>query len=329
MLCLAGTLTVLVESAGAVEYMQNVDGVTINSQNDFNHFMTFKSWQAKALEEMNDLGKSKSFITNPYYKESILKVISKAIADCLWERNEFAKFWKNHRENFNSTSEDKKQKPLYLIDNFVEFDVTPSKLTYKREHWNAFILYNLLNVLLNSDYRCADNSYTKGKAALEVAVEQIGEEIFDKYAPQYYSMHTQKEKEIIADLIRRSVDDIKQYARALNLEDYISELRKSKLTRGQFKLNNVTIPKDKGFRQLGSVRKRGKHYGGEFIVTWTNKTAGANEEIHDMFDVHVKSIKHKQLSQQEFEEYLSGLNKFLDNDEELIRNDNNIISKCK
>ena len=99
MLCLAGTLTVLVESAGAVEYMQNVDGVTINSQDDFNHFMTFKSWQARALEEMNDLGKSKSFITNPYYKESILKVISKAIADCFWERNEFAKFWKNIEKN--------------------------------------------------------------------------------------------------------------------------------------------------------------------------------------------------------------------------------------
>ena len=316
MLCLAGTLTVLVESASAVEYMQNVDGVTINSQNDFNHFMTFKSWQARALEEMNDLGKSKSFITNPYYKESILKVISKAIADCFWERNEFAKFWKNHRENFNSTSEDSKS--LYLIYNFVEFDVTPSNLTYKREHWNAFILYNLLNVLLNSDYRCAETPDTKGKTALEVAVEQIGGEIFDNYAPQYYSMHTQKEK---------GIDDIKQYARALNLEDYISELRKSKLTGGQFKLNNVTIPKDKGYRQIGTGRRRGKHYGGEFIVTWTNKTAGANEEIHDMFDVSVNGITHKQIVQEEFDKCLSELNGFLDNDEEPIRNDNNIISK--
>ena len=81
------------------------------------------SWRIVANNRMKDtkLSQDDQWIKNPEYYESIMKVIGKAIGDCVTKQNEFA----------NPTE-----------DGLIVFAASPEG--YRGEHWNAVLLYNLV-----------------------------------------------------------------------------------------------------------------------------------------------------------------------------------------
>ena len=138
MLFLVSTLTVVVLPSSAYSSSRQVSDVTIKNSSDFEHFMTIKSWQATALEHIEDRKKKDKWIADSEHRDSILEVMSKAIADCVKKRNEFEKFWEEHETGFD----DFERNFGYILNHLLEFKATPNDVNYNRENWNAFILYS-------------------------------------------------------------------------------------------------------------------------------------------------------------------------------------------
>ena len=61
----------------------------INTEEDFQHFVYEMSWRANASNYVNNPA-VKGWFKGDKYKESIFKVIAKAIADCVQKKGEFA-----------------------------------------------------------------------------------------------------------------------------------------------------------------------------------------------------------------------------------------------
>ena len=140
-----------------------------------------------ANNKIVDADKS-NWITKEKYRESIIKVIGNAIADCITEKEEFA----------NKGAGD-----------VITFDVTPREITYTQQNWNAVILWNYLHQL-KADYKNSiDRSTDEVYKAIYVAVVA------------YYRDNYQVEN--LEDSVRIAISTIKAYDNALSLTE---EMRK-------------------------------------------------------------------------------------------------------
>ena len=86
-------------------------------------------WRIIANNAIVDANKD-NWITEEEYRESIIKVIGQAIADCITEKEEFA----------NKKATD-----------VITFAVTPKDTPYSPKHWNAVILFNYLHESKEAD----------------------------------------------------------------------------------------------------------------------------------------------------------------------------------
>ena len=106
-------------------------GTELKTLDDLHHFtlcLEFKSNVAYSLSESTCAG----WIKGDTYKDSIYNVVSNAIADCVLERNEFAKG--------------------KVQDGVVMFDATPEEIEYSEANWNAVVLYNLVYFMREGHY---------------------------------------------------------------------------------------------------------------------------------------------------------------------------------
>ena len=123
-----------------------------------------------------------TWIKNPYYWASIVKVIGKAVGDCVANENEF------------------KGKTAYDIITFQ--DTNP--YAYTRANWNAVILYNYVNSIIKSPRNRRD------QVTIESCVSMI---------KQYYSKQYQNIELTNLQLAR---NDMNKYDKALVLENILS-----------------------------------------------------------------------------------------------------------
>ena len=334
--CLASTCVVLVQVANSASTVKK-EGVFINNQEDFNHYMTLKSWENRAIELVEDIGNSKSFISDRKYRKSIVEVISKAIADCVHKRNEFGKFWKNveykigeyRRKNQTANKDEIQSEERRLgleLCVCVTFDVSPKQINYTRANWNAFILYNYLNLKINTD---------KGQEASSTIIDDVVHRKCNSYllTLELSSQDDQRTR----NLVNLALGDIKKYVKALNLDDYITELKKSRLTRGQFMPPKVIIPKGGEYTELkkkvnGSIRNTNR---GKFIVTRTDyRTHMLSPEIYTiLYNICNGSVTSQKISGNEYWKYVEDLSKEEDDDDEIqnnnINNQNNNINNSE
>ena len=129
------------------------------------------SWRITANNKIVDADES-NWITEEKYRESIIKVISQAVADCITDKNEFA----------NKDAND-----------VIIFNVKAK--TYSDENWNAVVLWNYLHIL-KWDYlhnrkrskdeifddvkkRICDNYPTAGVVDLEGTVDRAIGDIYE------------------------------------------------------------------------------------------------------------------------------------------------------
>ena len=140
---------------------------------------------------MNDSSKNEWY-KSEQYSDSIYNVIANAIADCKLRQNEF-----------------RQPEPK---DGIVEFEAMPDKVGYTGENWNASVLWNFLAEAINNSL----NTEVKDKFSKE-CIKAVGARI-----AKYYT-----DIEGIEDLVNKAVNDIKEYAAALGLYDYLSDLHSS------------------------------------------------------------------------------------------------------
>ena len=125
--------------------------VIINNEKEFQHFVYETGWRANAGIATSEKPANKWYNAEKY-KESIFKVIAKAIADCILKKEEF------------DTKND--------IITFAQDNHT----LYSAANWNAVVLYNYLNYAI----------YNKGELDNN-GVEAIGEKLKKHYGTKYWS----------------------------------------------------------------------------------------------------------------------------------------------
>ena len=160
----------------------------INTEIDFKKCILEKCWDAWASKTVNNDNK-KGWYSMSRYSKSIYECIATAIADCITEKGQFTK--------------------SHIEDDYVAFDVKPDMINYGPEHWNALVLYNFLYWTIGLGKIDPDND----------GVEAIGASLERKLEKQY---------SLIADIgekIDKAVSDIKRYAEALNLHDFLNRLK--------------------------------------------------------------------------------------------------------
>ncbi len=165
----------------------------VNAQEDadFKRFVHQTSWAAYASNQVNTKEQNMWYQANEYH-DSIYKVIATAIADCKTQNNEFSK--------------------KVDQDGIIEFDATPDKVPYKQKHWNALILYNFIGESLNDMVNTGLGDEDK---VSEKCIEAIGQKV-----AEYYSAIQE-----IDNKIEDAVNVIKDYAKSLNLYEYLRYLR--------------------------------------------------------------------------------------------------------
>ena len=158
----------------------------------FGNFIARTAWQAYASVKVKN--NSNDWYTSAEYNESIYNVIGQVLSDCQYIVNEF----------FQAT---KATPPKGKIQ-IVEFaNTTPAN--YDNSNWNAVILWNY--------FAEAIHGYLTGKKMIgDDGIEEVG-----KIVKNYY------DGQDIADLagkINKAVSDIKEYAKVLDLHDYIKRI---------------------------------------------------------------------------------------------------------
>ena len=146
-----------------------------------------KSWRIIGHNKIVDADKD-SWIKDTLYEDSITKVIGEALGKCLSDTDEFV----------NKNSSDT-----------VIFSVTPEQTEYTPENWNAVVLWNYLNQLRWN--------FTRNK-------KLNSDEIFDKVYAAVFRYYNDEYADKIIDLdgeIKRAISDIKEYAKALDLEGWM------------------------------------------------------------------------------------------------------------
>ena len=181
-------------------------------RNQFNQIY----WRIKANNKIyyiksND---AHAWIKDPDYYESIINVIGEAIGDCVTRKNEF---------------QDKE------LSDVITFAAEPEG--YGPEHWNAVVLYNLVEYTRRvvRYARCqAENTLYAEPATLdqykEISFDQIQKDLLQHYT-EYYEEHNYHDRiQGLKDSIGRAINDIKQYDEALNLTDTLKKVMQTAYT---------------------------------------------------------------------------------------------------
>ncbi|MBQ3944528.1 MAG: hypothetical protein II670_02840, partial [Alphaproteobacteria bacterium] len=328
MLCLAGALTVLVEPVSASNRSVNVERLPYGGIKGFEHFMITKSWQAKASEEMEDPYNSEKFIAEGYkegfYHDSILNVISKAIADCFQKINEFEKFWDTHQSEIDQVKQKTIKGNEYLVEweyfsnHFVIFDTSPKAVNYTRANWNAFVLYNYLNYRLN--YKGELVGFDERQDKTTWIIDNIVSNATRKYITDWVP---QAQRKNAVKLIKLAGQDIKRYVDELGLDDYLADLEKSHNDKdaGQFMPPRVLIPVDGKYHKIPGGRGQVERYRGKFIVTRTDTKKQMNSpEIYTMYTVYDDEASSETIDQDLYRRYRDEFDKAPEKADE-IKND--------
>lgn len=233
--CLTAVLIVLVQPAcsSQIEQLDQQlrpwNDVRVVSLWQFRYFMIKQSFLSEYMCRLNTVaGGPNSFIRSEKYTKSIAEVMRTAITDCALRQHEYSNWWNRYGYAYRAESDNSKKSQI-LLDHPVEFDVTPDKLSsgYERKHWNAFILYNLLN------YTMCQVSIAENNVSMDNFIKNI-ESLSLKYIKSVTCKMTSKSADEKiqflrdqASLIKLAAQDIKRYADALNLRNYLSELKKA------------------------------------------------------------------------------------------------------
>ena len=145
------------------------------------------SWRIIANNKIVDADES-NWITKETYNESITKVIAKAVADCVTDKNEFANKGESDVITFGAKAE-----------------------TYDKANWNAVVLWNYLHIL-KWDYM---NNAGCDKDGI---FEEVRQRICEKYPTE--------EVLNIAEEVKRAISDIKEYDKELRLTEEMKEFYK-------------------------------------------------------------------------------------------------------
>ena len=183
-LCLYTTVAAINLEAQSTECKKQYWSVA-EAINEFNQ----KSWRIIGHNKIVDADKD-SWIKDTKYEESITKVIGEAIGKCLSDTGEFA----------NKNSSDT-----------VTFAVTHEQTEYTPENWNAVVLWNYLNQL--------KWNFVKNRGF-------GSDEIFNRTYNAVFRYYNDDYADIITDLddkIQKAISDIKEYAKALDLESYMQQ----------------------------------------------------------------------------------------------------------
>ena len=183
-LCLYTTVAAINSEAQSTECKKQYWSV-VEAINEFNQ----KSWRIIGHNKIVDADKD-SWIKDTKYEESITKVIGEAIGKCLSDTGEFV----------NKNSGDT-----------VTFAVTPEQTEYTPENWNAVVLWNYLNQL--------KWNFVKNRGF-------GSDEIFNRTYNAVFRYYNDDYADIITDLddkIQKAISDIKEYAKALDLESYMQQ----------------------------------------------------------------------------------------------------------
>ena len=186
--CLGGGLylkcTIL--TFATIAYGGAVGAQYLNVKDAINRFNQY-NWRVIGANKIAEAHKD-SWIKQEKYGDSIIKVIGEAIANCVTGMGEFEARGK--------------------ADTIV-FAVTPKDINYSEENWNAVVLWNYLNIL---KYDRMSNT----KREKETIWDEVYQNVFTHYDTTYH----------INDLdwkIKRAISDIKEYSKALNLEEAMQQ----------------------------------------------------------------------------------------------------------
>ena len=210
---------------------------SIQTEDDFKRFVFEKCWGAWASLKVND-SSNEEWYTAGTYSESIYKTIATAIADCMTWQAEFKKAQETvaqklkHNNKLKDEYNSKVFETLRKLQNnkltyeeaisngpkvpeydygivIVEFDAKPTDITYTNENWNAVVLWNYLAEAIRGFLY--GGHYGDG----EQCIDAVGNAIKKHY----------ENIDGIDGHINKAVSDIKEYAKALNLYDYVYRLR--------------------------------------------------------------------------------------------------------
>lgn len=148
------------------------------------------------------------------YRESIINVIGHAIADCVTRQKEFA------------------HTTLDGIPKLITFKANPQD--YKQKHWNAVVLYNLVEAIIHSNM----DKYPK-KMHQEIHINDVMPDIKQRLTEGYKDSG-------IKDLEKRlddSIAYIREYNDQLNLDVVLSNFNQIKVS--DEKIQTMTLSLDK------------------------------------------------------------------------------------
>lgn len=179
----------VMSSSIILNILMTANAEVINTKEALTRELWRHSWHAYLSAQWKLAGlKKDTWWKKQKYEESIFFVIREAIADCITKSNEFAQISK---------------------DGIVEFKgATLADMKYNKKHWNALVLYNLLNETINNDLPLGDvdvmsNVYKKLSAYLGK------QDNIKKFNPDYIVQ------------LGAACNDIKRYCNEVNLKDFI------------------------------------------------------------------------------------------------------------
>ncbi len=177
MLCFCSPAAIFA-SASEEEMLQDID----NIRNDA-HQVCWRIVANNAIIDADPDGEHSWIKNTDKYWKSIVKVIGKAIGDCVTKQNEFA----NPTEN-----------------ELIVFEASPER--YERKHWNAVLLYNFVYQII-----------TKNNT---LSTERLLDDVIAKLSKHYTSPDASSN---LNDELDRAKRDIIEYDSALRLRDRLNE----------------------------------------------------------------------------------------------------------
>ena len=217
-----------------------------------------------------------SWIKKSIYDTSIKKVIGKAIGDCVTGENEF-------------------QGKEY--GGVVKFEKT-IPWTYERKHWNAVVLYNLVEYEKRSvRYKSCKQNNTmyaipEGFEKYEkVTFEQIEQDLIEHYKELYQKAGHANNISELKDSIGLAISDIKKYDSALKL---VSTLEKVMQTAYQYDCLDTRLWRIKTLRDLEDRVKKWVDYGNKIFSTAEKYVQKLQKFAEDSWDKIAELPEEKQ-----------------------------------
>lgn len=192
--CLAFCMALHIVAHGSIEtYSDNVKKTLIET--------SFRAYVSDTLYTQNEDGKFEWYQCGEY-KPSIFKVITKALVDCMLNRNEF--------ENY-----------IPGRDNGIIIFKNTNESEYIQANWNAILLYNYLAHIINDQFN--EGYHETGEKSRCTWPEniQILEYVANKIKNHYRS---KVEPQKLDSFLGKAVKDIHSYLKDLRIYEYLNHV---------------------------------------------------------------------------------------------------------